>query len=93
MKMSTIRLGGEKGMSKSDLERWIWGHENDTGPLLGIDCAEGGTVGTFDEDADTPSSAPTVVLDPQGTASCPGGGGLGGRAYISGVCVKVLICR
>ncbi|HEV2817220.1 MAG TPA: hypothetical protein VGW40_08375 [Allosphingosinicella sp.] len=92
--MSTIRLGGEKGMSKSQLEQWIWGHENDTGPLVGIDCAKGGTVGTFDEDGATPAKAPTVILDPEGKASCPGGGkGIGGRAYISGVCVKVLVCH
>jgi hypothetical protein len=92
--MSTVRLGAEKSLSKSELEAWIWGHENDTGPLVGIDCAEGGTVGTFDEDADTPSKSPTIVLDPEGTATCPGGGaGLRGRGYISGTCMKVLVCH
>jgi len=92
--MSTIRLGAQKSLSKSQLEAWLEGNETAEGPLTGIDCAEGGTVGTFNQDGDTPSRA-AIILDPEGAASCPAGKTrvCGGRAYISGTCVKVLVCR
>ncbi|HYI48517.1 MAG TPA: hypothetical protein VEX35_08640 [Allosphingosinicella sp.] len=93
--MSTVRVGGEKSMSKDELERWIWATENNTGPLKEIACAQGGTVGTFDEDAPTPPRAAVVNQDNENTGSCPPGKTpvCSGRAYISGVCVPVVVCR
>ena len=90
--MTTIRLGGDKSLNKSELEQWIWGNETAEGPLVGIDCAEGGTVGTFDQDGATPAKPPKIAIDP---APSPGGKAevCSGRAYVSGVCVKVRVCR
>jgi len=93
--VDTIRLGGEKGMSKSDLEQWIWGYENNTGPLKEIDCAEGGTVGTFEDGGDPPPRKAEVVIIAGGLGPCPSGKSevCKGRAYISGVCMNVRVCR
>lgn len=93
--MTKIRKGADKNLTLSQLAQWIEGKESIHGPLVEIDCARGGTVGTFDDDGDTPDTAPTVILDPEGSATCASGAAkvCKGRAYVSGTCVAVLICR
>jgi hypothetical protein len=89
------RLGAEKRLTRSQLQDWINDNEAIIGPIKGINCAPGGTVGTFDIDGDPPSGPVRVMLDPEGTAECPGSSEevCRGRAYVSNNCVKVLICR
>lgn len=93
--MAKIRKGATKSLSKSELEAWIEGKEANFGPLEEIDVAEGGTVGIFEDDKDSPATGPKIILDPEGEAECENGGEevCRGRAYISGVVMKVLICR
>lgn len=93
--MAEVRKGAVKTLTLSGLAAWIEGKESLWGPLVKIEVAEGGTVGTFDDDQNPPDKAPTVSLDPAGTAACKTGRSkvCRGEAYISTVRQKVLICR
>jgi hypothetical protein len=93
--MNTKEVGALKSLSKTDLEAWLDDAEANFGPLIKIDCAENGTVATLNRDAASPATKAVIIPDPTGAAPCPGGKTLvcRGRAYISGVCVKVLVCR
>lgn len=89
------RHGADKDLSNSELENWIFDTESAIGPITDIDCAAGGTVGTFDIDGEPVSGKARVFPDPEGTLNCPAPSTevCRGRAYISGQCVPVLICR
>jgi hypothetical protein len=93
--MAKVRKGARKSLSESELEDWIESKEADFGPLEDIDVSKTGTVGTFEDDLDTPDDRAKIILDPEGAASCPDGKSevCRGPAYISGVKQKVLICR
>jgi hypothetical protein len=93
--MAEVKKGALKSLTVSGLAAWIEGKESLFGPLVKIEVAQDGTVGTFDDAKDPPSKAPTVTLDPAGTAACQTGQSkvCKGEAYISSVRQKVLICR
>ena len=90
--MSDERLGAKKELTQSELEDWIADNESIIGPIKAIECAEDGTVGTFDIDGEPVTKRARVILDP---APCPAPTqkAFGGRAYVSNNCVKVTICR
>jgi hypothetical protein len=93
--MAEVRRGARKDLTLSGLAAWIGGKEALHGPLVKIEVAEDGTVGTFDDAKDIPEDAPTVKQDPAETAVCGSGQSrvCRGEAYISNVRQKVLVCR
>jgi len=93
--MAEVKKGALKNLTVSGLAAWIEGKESLFGPLVKIQVAEDGTVGTFDDAKAPPAKAPTVTLDPAGTAVCQASQTkvCAGEAYISSVRQKVLICR
>jgi hypothetical protein len=93
--MITKEVGATKGLTKSELEARVNEDERTFGVLVKIDCAENGTVVTLNREVPAPAAKIAIKLDPQGTAQCDQGKTevCRGRAYISGVCVKILVCR
>lgn len=93
--MAEVPRGALKSLTLSELTSWIGGKEALHGPLVKIEVAEDGTVGTFQNSDDPPAAAPGVKLDPQRSATCDVGKSKVciGEAYISNVRQKVLVCR
>jgi|GEM_PF-6880528 len=93
--MAEVRKGAVKDLTISGLAAWIEGKESLFGPLVKIEVAEDGTVGTFDDARDPPDKTPVVTLDPAQTAQCKVGQSqvCRGEAYISSVRQRVLVCR
>ncbi|HEX8193057.1 MAG TPA: hypothetical protein VF552_09165 [Allosphingosinicella sp.] len=93
--MAEVRRGALKNLTLSQLGAWIGGKEALYGPLVKIEVAADGTVGTFEDSEDPPAAAPSVALDPMGTAACSVGKTkvCTGEAYVSNVRQKVLVCR
>ncbi len=93
--VSNEPLGAAKDLNLGELEDWIADNESIIGPLTNINCAPGGTVANFDIDGEPVTKRARVILDPEGAAQCPAPSQkvCRGRAYVSGTCVEVLICR
>ena len=90
--MTPTRLGAKKELSKTDLEDWIADTEAAIGPLMELEVAEGGTVGTFDADGAGWTKRATIKLDP---FQCDTGTTMvcDGEVYILSQIMKVRVCR